>query len=184
MLNQAVIKKIEEKFGMKLEYGRQCIALSEAIYEDTSERLSETTLKRMFGFTGQECVPHRSSMDILAQYLNYPDWKTLSAELHEDSEISDFSEVEEIVSSDLKEGTQVQITYDPQRLLVLTYLGDYFYIVNESYKSKIQKGDKIRVTHLTIGQPLIVAQIIREGKSLGSYTGAKMGGLTSIEVFS
>ena len=62
MLNQAVIKKIEEKFGMKLEYGRQRIALSEAIYENTSERLSETRLKRMFGFTGQEYVPLRSSM--------------------------------------------------------------------------------------------------------------------------
>ena len=98
--------------------------------------------------------------------------------------MSDFADFDEIISADLETGTQVQFTYEPERLFVLTYLGDNRYIVNEVYGSKnIQKGDKLRITNLVKGQELMISEIEREGKNLGMYVGGKMGGLTSLEVF-
>lgn len=183
MINQEIIKKIEEKFGKKLQYSNDCEALSEAIIEETGQRIAVATLKRMTGFTSQKCIPRLYTMDIIARYLGYPNFKVLAKELNEDTEISDFAWVEELESKTLKEGTQLQITYDPGRVLVLTYLGNDTFIVNESYKSKLQQGDKVTISHFTKGFELLVSDVVRNGESLGPYQAAKAGGLTSIEVF-
>ena len=60
-------KKVEEKFGERVRYSRQCEALSEAIFEATGERLSLVTLKRFFGFTTAKVEPRLSTLDILYQ---------------------------------------------------------------------------------------------------------------------
>lgn len=183
MLNQEIIRKIEEKFGKKIEYGRDCEALSEAIIEETGQRIAVATLKRMTGFASQKCIPHLSTMDILARYVGYPNYKLLAKELKEDTDISDFTWVDELESRSLKEGTQLQISYDPGRVLVMTYLGNDQFIVNEAYKSKLQQGDKVTISHFTKGFELLVSDVVRDGQSLGPYQAAKAGGLTSIELF-
>ncbi|MCH5213744.1 MAG: hypothetical protein J1E97_01025 [Muribaculaceae bacterium] len=183
MLNQEIIKKIEEKFGKKLQYSHDCEALSEAIAETVGERISVATLKRMAGMVSKKCQPRLSTMDIIAQYIGYPNYQLLAQDIDDDTEISEFAWVEELESKSLKEGTQLQITYDPGRVLVLTYLGNDTFIVNESYKSKLQQGDVVTISHFTKGFELLVADVVRNGESIGSYQAAKAGGLTSIELF-
>lgn len=182
MLNEKIREKIEAKHGQKMTYSQDCESLSESIYKETGERLSIATLKRLFGFVGLQVVPRMSTMDIIAQYVGYPNYNILAKEIGDDTEISDFTPVDEIVASETDEGTQIQISYDPGRVLVLTYIGEGYFIVNESIKSKLQKGDKIKVSHLTKGFKLLVSDVIRDGRSLGAYTGAKEGGLTSVEI--
>lgn len=183
MLDKDIIAKIEERHGRKLVYSNDCEALSEHIFDVTGERLSIATLKRMFGFVGLKVEPRKSTMDIIAQYVGYPSYELLMSDMGHDTEISEFSYVDEIVSDDLNEGSQIQITYEPGRLLVMTYLGEGYFIINESYHSKLQKGDKVRITHFTKGFELLVSAVIRDGKDLGPYQGAKVGGLSSIEIF-
>ena len=182
MLNQEIIKKIEEKFGKKLQYSQDCESLSEAILEETGERISVATLKRLTGFANLRVIPRQSTMDILAKYVGYPNARLLSQDLVEDTEISDFARVEQLESKTLKEGMQIQISYDPGRQLLLTFLGDDTFIVNKSYKSKLQKGDKVTISHFTKGFELLVSEVVRNGESLGSYQAAKAGGLKSIEI--
>lgn len=183
MLNRDLIDMIEERHGRKLVYSNDCEALSEHIFAVTGERLSIATLKRMFGFVGLNVEPRKSTMDIIAQYVGYQSYELLISDTGRDTDISEFSYVDEVVSDDLTEGSQIQITYEPGRLLVMTYLGDNYFIINESYKSKLLKGDKVRITHFTKGFELLVSNVIRDGNNIGPYQSAKAGGLTSIEVF-
>lgn len=66
--------KIEEKFGDSLLYSQQCEALSQAILDFTGETVSETTLKRIFGFSSRRVDPRKSTLDSIAHYLGYRDW--------------------------------------------------------------------------------------------------------------
>lgn len=182
MLNEEILKRLQERHGKEVKYPVDVEALGEHIFEVTKERLSESTLKRMFGFIANPVKPRRSTMDIIGLYLGYPDFKTLAVALGDNSEISEFSPVEEIISEELEEGTQVQIRYDPDRVIVLTYWGDNYYIVNESINSSLQKGDKVKITHLTVGFKLLASEVLRNGDNLGAYTTAKQGGLTSVEI--
>lgn len=100
----------------------------------------------------------------------------------EDTEISDFKPVESIDSADLEIGEQLQITYHPNRLLVLTYIGENKYVVNESRAGKLLKGDKLMIAGFYVGFELLVSDVERGGRHLGSYQAAKQGGLTSVEI--
>ena len=182
MLSKVILEKIEERFGRKLQYPRDVSALQQHIFEQTKENLGDSTLKRMFGFVGYGGKNRQSTMDVIATYCGYHDYKQMAIALGEDYEVSDFESVDEIVTADLEQGTMIQISYDPGRVLVLTYIGDGYYIVNESVRSQLMKGDKVKISHLTIGFRLISSEVIRSGRAIGSYVSAKEGGLTSVEI--
>lgn len=181
-LSKELKKKIEERLGSPLNYSADCERLAAAIEEATGERLGVTTIKRMFGFAGEQVEPRGTTMDIIAQYLGYANMRDMTRRLGDASDISMFSPVDKIEVAALTEGTQIQFTYDPNRLLVITYIGDFWFIINESLGSKLRKGDKIRLTQLANGFELLVTDVVRDGANLGPYHAAKDGGLTSMEI--
>ncbi len=181
-LPKDLIKRVENRLGRPLRYSSDCELLAQAIEDATGERLGVTTIKRLFGFAGEKVTPRGSTMDVIAQYLGYADMRDMERRLGDASDISMFTSVDEIVASTLSEGTQIQITYAPDRLLVLTYIGENRFIVNESQNSKLCKGDKLSLTHMAKGFELLVSDVIRDGRSLGQYHAAKDGGLTSLEI--
>lgn len=185
MLSQEIKKMVEEELGMELRYPADCLVLSQAIFDKIHKVIGETTLQRAFGFFEKERDRKQrdSTMDILAEYLGYPNYKLMAKDMNEDTDISDFQWTETVEAENLKEGTQLQITYDPNRLLVFTYLGANKFIVNESIRSKLQMGDILEIHQLKVGHELLVNRVIRDNKDMDSYTGAKQGGLTSIEIF-
>lgn len=68
---------IENRFGRKILYSKDCEALSLSIKRVCSEPISATTLKRIFGFAKNIEKPRLSTLDTLASYLNYADWGSL-----------------------------------------------------------------------------------------------------------
>ena len=175
-------KKIEEKFGGKICYSRQCEALSEAIFEATGERLSLVTLKRFFGFTTAQVEPRLSTLDILSKYCGYANFEIVKSEFLKSGLISEFRNVERIESSELNSGSIVIVKYDPDRIIRFRYIEQSLYIVEESVNSKLRNGDLAEMDSITVGFELIVSKVIRDGIDLGSYISAKQGGIQSIQV--
>lgn len=181
MLSQSIIGKILAKYGKEKVYSADCASLAEKI------GLSETTVKRMLGLVGENSpernrTPHVSTMDILAKWLGYENYRELLREIGENDYSSEFSFMESIDVKDLEVGTQIQLKWEPSRIIVITYCGNEDFIVNESKNSKLLKGDKIKLSHLVLGQELLVKEVWRGDRLLGPYRGAKDGGLTSIEI--
>lgn len=181
MLPQSIINMILAKYGKDEIYSADCASLAGSI------GLGETTLKRMLGLVGENSpernrTPHVSTMDILARWLGYANYRALVREIGEQDYSSEFTMMESIDVADLDGGTQIQVKYDPARVIVMTYLGGGEFVINESKNSKLLKGDRIRLTHLVLGQEMIVREVIRGERNLGGYRGAKDGGLTSLEI--
>lgn len=181
-LSKELIKRIEAKLGRQLKYSADCELLAQAIEDITGERLGVTTIKRLFGFAGEQVEPRGTTMDIIAQYLGYRDMNHMASKLGNEADISMFTPVDEIDPAELMEGTQIQISYDPDRVIVMTYIGEGRFIVNESVNSKLRKGDKLHIAQLAKGFELLALDVVRDGMSLGPYHSAKNGGLTSIEI--
>ena len=87
------------------------------------------------------------------------------------------SSSEEIRVSELSEGQCVQISYLPDRRLVMAYQGNGRFLVQMSENSKLLAGDELTITHIVQGYPLLVTEVVREGKSLGSFTAGKAQGI-------
>lgn len=181
MLPESIIQKILAKYGKEKVYSADCASLADKI------GLSETTLKRMLGLVGENSpernrTPHVSTMDILAKWLGYENYRALLREIGENNYSSEFTFMDYIDVKNLETGTQIQLKWEPSRIIVITYCGDENFIVNESKNSKLLKGDKIKLAHLVFGQELLIQEVFRGDRLLGPYRGAKEGGLTSIEI--
>lgn len=180
-----ILKRLREKVGLGMTRSADFDVLSQAIKECTNENLGVNTLKRLFGFKTDKVVPRLSTMDVIAQYLGSSDYETLVKELGEDADISLFTPVDGIDVRELAKGSQIRVTYDPNRLFILTYIGDFRFIINEVEGSRnIQKGDLLTITQLAVGHRLVVAQVNRNGVNLGAYESAKYKGLKSVEIIS
>lgn len=178
-----ILRRIREKAGIDMSKSVDFDVLAQAIKDTTNESLGVNTLKRLFGFKTDKVVPRLSTMDVIAQYLGCTDYETLISELGDDADISMFTPIDCVEVKDLDKGTQIRISYDPNRVFFLTYLGDMKFIVNEVEGSKnIFKGDILTITQLAVGHRLVVANVLRQGEDLGMYESAKYKGLKSIEI--
>ncbi|MCM1081820.1 MAG: hypothetical protein NC343_08750 [Muribaculum sp.] len=181
MLSQSIIDKILAKYGKEHIFSADCAPLGKEI------GISETTVKRMLGLVGADSkeryrTPHNSTMDILAKWLGYENHLALLNDVGEGTRSSEFTSLDSVKVAELATGTKIRLTYHPCRTIVMTYLGNFEFLVNDSINSKLIAGDKLKITHLIINQELIAGDVVRDGKSLGAYRGAKDGGLLSLEI--
>lgn len=183
MLPKELRDMLSAKLGREIETSKDCVILAGDIETVTGKTFSETNTKRMFGLTSDKVKTHRgTTMDIIAEYLGFANARELAVHLGDTSGISMFEPFDDVDFDKLSPGDQLVITYEPDRLLTLTYTGDFWFIINESKNSKLQKGDKLRIMQIAKGFELLVQKLQRNGEELGSYRAAKDGGITSIEL--
>lgn len=176
-----IIELLKENSGNQLRQPSDCENLSLDIESKTRVRIGATTLKRLLGFAHDERTPHASTLDAIAHYLGYAHWEELL--LIEDKGNSGFSTSdEEIRSVELQPDVHVEITYLPDRRVVMQYLGNQRYRIVESENSKLQKGDELEIQNFVLHHPLLVLNVLREGESLGQFTAGRVSGLTSVKV--
>lgn len=72
---QRLKENVESKFGRKIIYQRECNELSISIQEETEQVLSNSTLRRFFGFLATNSNPSLATLDILSEYCGYKDWE-------------------------------------------------------------------------------------------------------------
>ena len=176
-----IIQLLKEKSGNDLRLPSDCEFLSLDIESKMGVRVGATTLKRLLGFALDEREPHDSTLDVIARYLGYANWDELST--IEDKGNSDFSADDyEVRSTDLLPEAIVEITYLPDRKVVMQYLGNQHYRVTESQNSKLLIGDDLEIQTFVLHHPLLVLNVVRDGKSLGQFTAGRISGLSSIKV--
>lgn len=176
-----IIQLLKSESGNNLRSPSDCEYLALDIESKTGVHFGATTLKRLIGFAQDERTPHTSTLDAVAKYLGYAHWDELSK--IEDKGNSSFDTPEdELRSACLQLGAYVEITYLPDRRLILQYLGDNRYHVTKSENSKLQKGDEVEIQNFVLHHPLFVVNVCRDGESLGQFTAGCVSGLSSIKL--
>lgn len=79
MIPDAILKKIEARFGKPIRYSKDCEALAYSINKISADRISATTLKRLLGFAKSIEQPRLFTLDLIATYVGYNDWSSLLA---------------------------------------------------------------------------------------------------------
>lgn len=71
---------LEQAVDRKLQTPKDFNFLSDCIFDKLHEHISPTTLKRMWGYINDAgAAPRKSTLDILARFLDYPDWAAFCA---------------------------------------------------------------------------------------------------------
>ena len=175
-LSPYITELLSEKSGHEIRRSRDCELLSLDIESATGEHIGGNTRKRLLGFIADERGPRLSSLDVIARYLGFTDWDALRL-VDEGSSNSAFDDRDEYLACYMEKGQQVIITYPPNRRLTIENQGDNHFLVTESENSKLQVGDLLTLTHIVRDYPLLVAEVIRDGQSLGAFTAGKSQGI-------
>lgn len=183
MNQDATLEKLKtcvmRKFNHSLETPSDFDYLSIKVKKATGEDISATTLKRIFGYIQAASFPRRSSLGVLARYLGYLGW----GHFVENVDIcSAFVHNDVLLESQLSEGDQVTLEWNPDRHVVLMALQGKRFQVLESHNAKIQSGDEMTILMLALNQPLQATDVVRDGRNLGNYIAATEGGITCLKV--
>jgi hypothetical protein len=171
-----ITELLREKSGHEIRLSRDCELLALDVESVTGEHIGVNTMKRLLGFIADERTPRTSTLDVVARYLGYANWDELRL-IDENSSNSAFDDRDEYLTCYLEKGQQVIISYPPNRTLTIENLGDNHFRVVESENSKLLKGDVLTLTHIVRHYPLLVAEVVRDGHSLGAFTAGKAQGI-------
>ena len=161
-------KTVEARFGHVPSGPADFGELSIAIFKTTGERISSDTLSRIWGYKKGYSTIRQSTVRVLEYYAKA-------------NEESDFIHTIAIHADDCQKGNRVRIAWLPDRICVLSYLGNYRWRVEEAVNCKLHVGDTFSCRVMAQGEELIVDHVKTEN---GTYEGYHMGGkngLTLVE---
>jgi len=180
MISSIIKEKIESKLGQPVRYSKDCETLARDITCTTGHSVSGSTIKRLLGFVKGVQEPRMYTMDVIAEYLGYRSFDDLIREFDNTSH-SEFHTIDELSVSSIALNQKIKFTYEPNREVIVRYNGNSTFDVINVQNSKLELGDKIKMSQIVLEHPLFIKDVIRKDKSLGQYIAGKISGITSIE---
>lgn len=171
-----LILHIENIVGRKILSPRDFDFLVRQLEGFTGERISISTLKRIWGYTQTNCGFSQHSLDLLARMAGYTCWNTFC---DDKSEIptSQFFINQKVFSYALEVGEKMKLTWMPDRVVHIEYQGNNKFVVLTSQNSKLQAGDIFHCEQFMESEPLVMTHLIREGMPPCDYICGKQGGI-------
>lgn len=171
---------LETRGGRPILSAADCEWLALDMRTKLKDGPSVNTIKRLLGFLPYNKQHRDSTFSFVARYLGYDNVHALQQALNQES--SDFGSCDGMLEiAQLKMNDQVEVSYPPNRLLTFVYKGDGKSMVKQSVNSKLKQGDEVKILQFALRFPLLIENVVRNGKSLGQYTAGRIGGLTSVK---
>jgi hypothetical protein len=92
---------------------------------------------------------------------------------------SEVFNLEVISTEDLKVGDKIRIGWMPNRLCIISYLGENRFIAEECENSKMKKGDTFICHQFILGKELVMSDFRQESKI---YVVGKEHGITTLNL--
>ncbi len=177
-----LLSEVEKKYGRGVNTTTDFEALSVVIEHDINERLSSSTLKRLWGYVSNNSSPSLTTLNILSRYVGTRDFRAFCEDLMKrDLQESGFFTTSFILTSCLEKGARLRIGWNPDRLVLLEYQGDFLFRVLQNLNSSLREGDEFEASSFFLGYPLYIPRILRDGDYTPSYIAGSVNGLTTLE---
>lgn len=174
-----LMQDVERKFGRRLATTADFVCLS----GEMDDSVSPSTLKRIWGYVGMKVEPRAATLDALARYIGFRDFRAYREDLNASRMASSgYFKAERLDADALQAGDTFQIGWRPDRIVTLRYEGDRRFHVLASEHAKLVVGDEFEASSILKGFPLIVPSILRNGERTASYIAGRDGGITFIRM--
>ncbi len=170
--------EIETALKRKINTPKDFEFLRERIYARLHILVSRTTLMRIWGYVDEDVEPRKGTLDILAQFLGYQDWDGYcqNALLPKEQQSSPVLSRRLSVAKTLVRGERLRLTWQPDRLCEIEYLGELQFRVVSSENTRLKTGDTFECSLIIEGEPLYLDNL-RQGQqqSIAYVCGKKSG---------
>ena len=159
-------------------------ALCHDILQKTGKQISLSSIKRLWGYVKYDGFPSITTLNTLAHYNGFRDWETFRTKssgkyLNQDSSFLNDS----VINSEmLNIGDHLILSWSFDKQCEIECIAPSRFRIVATNNIKLQPDDTLTLHSVSVGLPLYITHIERNGLSLPAYIGAKKGGITSIEI--
>ena len=172
-----LLSAIEKKYGSGVNTSGDFERLQFAL----DNKIGATTLKRLWGYIPDRTTPRLYTLDVLAQYAGFANFKEFCDSLHASYSSEYINDGGCITTTGLNHGDRLAIGWTPDRKIVISYLGDDRWQVESSESSKLKAGDIFEASCFLKGWPLFVPCVHRGDTVTPPYIAGKAHGLSLLE---
>lgn len=169
---QALREQIEEKLGFKMKTPRDFVFLSGAIMGVTSENLSSTTLKRVWGYIEESKKIRLNTLNVLSMFLGYGEWDSFLS-------FGGKKRIDILKTSDLNENDKIELCWRPNRRILVRYAGRNGFVVMEQENTMFSKDDTFNCSLFVLHEPTCINNFSCNSNSQDNFVFGG-NGLTSI----
>ena len=147
----ALRQMIEQSIGRNVTTPADFVFLRETIAVRCQDTLSDSTLKRIWGYVKGYGSTNAATLSLLARCVGFRDWEDF---LENHSRSGDSSSVvlgRSIATSELVVDSTMTITWAPDRRVLLRHLENGNFVVLESANSKLKHIFSVAVSLLSVG---------------------------------
>ena len=185
----ALRQQVEAKAGITLKTHGDFLRLVKIIEETMKEHISESTLERVWGYStrGYDSISLRT-LSLLSRFIGDEGFQAFCLRLKDEAQIeSEMFVADAIVTNTLEMGDRLQIGWLPDRLILVRYLGNNRFVVEDSENSSIQSGDKFSCLQMQKGREMYM-DLFQRATEKGTpnpnarYVVGQQNGLTTLKV--
>ncbi|MDE6652220.1 MAG: hypothetical protein K2K08_07430 [Paramuribaculum sp.] len=162
-------KDIERHISRVLDSPTDYIYLSEKLQNEGHGYISPTTLKRVWGYISDKGEQYTPSSYTLKSLCNLIGFNDISEYCSRPANIQSREYKGEYIETlSLPVDTKITILWQPNRKVLLRYVGDESFMVIENENSRLRIGDKVQCSSLTRYAPAFF-RVHRGGNKPFSY---------------
>ena len=172
--------KVEIVAGRKMITPRDFDYLSARIFDKTKTYLSPITLKRFWGYLGEEQrkKPYRNTLNTLAIYAGYTSIESFTGCIDNNGcSSSEILHNPDLQTAALNKGVMIELKWSPGRCVRIIYEGHDMFRVIESQNSKLTAGDTFLCYQFIQQQPLYLRCLVHNNSAPTGYICGKEGGI-------
>lgn len=173
---------VEQAADHRISTSSDFAFLSGCIQGRLKQTVSVSTLERIWGYVDGYQNIRESTLDILARFVGFPDWKTFVADYcNVPSAQSSHRIAATSYSADqIPQGTLIAIEWNPNRHCLLLHLGDGRWRVEQSISSKLSIGNTFCCQRFILNEPLYLNDFKHGDDDSALFVVGNRGGLTKI----
>ena len=172
--------QIETAIGHSVVTPKDFDSLRDMIFSRLHIYVSSTTLKRIWGYLNDDVTPRQSTLNILARYLGYVDFKAFAnGDVATDGELASNPIMSRRIDVDeqLESGDRIRLTWQPARVCDVQYLGGNAFEVIESQNTRLKAGDTFKCALIIEGEPMYIDNLVTGKCAPVAYVCGKKSGV-------
>lgn len=173
---QRLRSEVETLVGRTIKSPKDFDFLSRQILGYTNEKISVSTLKRIWGYVAAKSNPSLFVLDVLSRMVGYLDWESFVGGQNSIAS-SRFFVKSKLVASALDVEDEVRLTWNPGRIVTVKYRGNSIFEVVESVNSKLEVGYTFTCHQFVADEPCYLSNLCRRGYAPCNYVCGQTGGI-------
>lgn len=172
-----LISNIEATIGRDFNKCADFVWLSDFICDRAHERISPTTLRRLWGKSSEMVKPSRFTLDVLSRLLLFSDFDDFCRNVQNAARQSGVCMGEKIETADLSVGQLLRLNWMPDRSCLLKHLGNGQFQVVEVQNTRLSVGDTFTCKLFINNEPAYLDNLFHNGQGPLRYIAGLQSGV-------